>query len=89
MKSVQQISNDALVNELFRRIDGDGIGSKNYNRLDNFFGDEDGVFGCDCDCESDESPLPIETIDDQLKLEHLTKVWSKYNWDQITNLLPE
>lgn len=32
--------------------------------------------------------LPIKTLDDKLKLEHLLKIWNDYTADEIENLLP-
>jgi len=35
------------------------------------------------------SVLPTATLNDQLKLEHLIKVWSNYSVEQFYRLLPE
>jgi hypothetical protein len=35
-----------------------------------------------------DSGLQIKTLEDKLKVEHLTKVWDKYTSWQIENLLP-
>ena len=35
-----------------------------------------------------ETILPIKTLDDKLKIEHLSNVWGKYSLSQIENLLP-
>jgi hypothetical protein len=32
--------------------------------------------------------IKITTLEDSMKLEHLIKVWNKYTWIQIENLLP-
>lgn len=33
--------------------------------------------------------FPVESLDDKMKVEHLQKVWSKYTWAQVMDLLPE
>lgn len=39
--------------------------------------------------DSAPTPFQLNTLDDQLKTEHLQKVWNKYTWAQIVDLLPE
>lgn len=35
------------------------------------------------------SALPVKTLDDQIKIEHLSKVFNKYTSTQIEQMLPE
>ena len=38
--------------------------------------------------ETLEQSVPIESLDDKIKLEHLIKVWGKYNASDFENKLP-
>lgn len=33
--------------------------------------------------------IPVKSLDDKMKIEHLMKVWDKYNSFQLSELLPE
>ena len=74
---------DDLLHECLRRIKNKDTRKELSNNIVKEFLDEIRVLS------GLESPIKIESLDDQMKYEHLSKVFSKYNSLDIERLLPE
>ena len=72
---------DKIESEGRRRDRMSDNGKASYDRLINELKDTVGI--------SNTAGLIAKTLDDQMKLEHLSKVFSKYTCAQIEQLLPE
>lgn len=79
---LDEFSTDEIANELSRRITDSSLSRKKIERM------KDDLEALLQKFSLGEKGLPVKTLDDKQKIEHLSKVWDKYTSWQIENLLP-